>query len=402
VGVVKETVDLLKTESGLYIDSIKERMIALSQMIHENPEISMEEHQASQWLSNELAQHSFATEKGTAGLETAFSAAFKVGSGQPTVCFLVEYDALPDLGHACGHNAHGVTSLAAALATKEILRRHGIDGTVLALGTPAEEIYSGKVTIVESGYFDSVDIAMMVHCFDNDLLYVRTSALDALQIDFKGKVAHASFSPEEGINALNAVLLTFNGIDALRQQTADDVRINGIIVEGGVAPNMVPEQATARFYVRANQRTKLDEVTQKVINCARGAALMTGAEVEISSFEKSLDNIKLSIPLCKAYKENWMQVAGTPLIETLPPPGASTDLGNVSQVVPTIMPTLSISDQPAMPHTPEFAAAAGSDMANERLILGAKVLAATAIDVITNPELLSRIKAEFAEEKAES
>jgi amidohydrolase len=397
---MKGPVDLLKAESGLYIDSIKERMIELSQLIHKNPEISMQEHQAAEWLSKELAHHSFNTEQGTAGLETAFSAAFKAGTGQPTVCFLVEYDALPDLGHACGHNAHGVTSVAAALATKEILNRHGIEGTVLALGTPAEELYSGKVAIVKSGYFDTVDIAMMVHCFDNDLLYVRTSALDALQMDFRGKVAHASFSPEEGVNALNAVILTFNGIDALRQHVGDDVRINGIIDEGGVAPNMVPERASARFYIRANLRAKLDEVTQKVINCARGAALMTGTEVEITNFEKSLDNIKLSIPLCKAYQENWNQIVGTPLIETLPPPGASTDLGNVSQVVPTIMPTLSISNQPAMPHTPEFAAAACSDMADERLIIGAKVLAATAIDVLTSPELLSRIKTSFAEEKA--
>jgi amidohydrolase len=390
----------LKAEAGLYIDSIEKRMIDLARQIHENPEISMEEHRACDWLSKELASHSFDTEKGTAGLETAFSAGYTVGSGRPTVCFIVEYDALPDVGHACGHSAHGVTSVAAALATKEILERHGIDGTVLALGTPGEELYAGKVTIVQSGYFENVDIAMMVHCFDNDLLYVRTSALDALQFDFTGKVAHASFTPEEGINALNAVMLTFNGIDALRQHLTDDVRVNGIILDSGVAPNMVPEKASARFYIRASQRSRLDDVTEKVINCARGAALMTGAELRISSFEPSLDNLMVSVPLCKVYQENWMKIVGTPLIESLPPPGASTDLGNVSQVVPTILPTLSITTEPTTLHTPGFAAATGSALAYERMIIASKVLAATAIDVLTHPELLDGIKADFAEGKA--
>lgn len=386
----------LKDKVCQQIDYYASRAIEISLKLHANPEISYEEKQAATWLSEELGGQGFEVKKKIAGLETAFAGSFKYGSGGPNVCVMLEYDALPGLGHACGHNIHGVSSLAAAVGLKKVMDEYGVQGTIIALGTPGEELYAGKVPIIQSGFFENVDAAMMVHSYSKNVAYAPCLALDAFKFTFKGKPAHAAAAPHEGINALKAAILTFNGVDALREHVTNDVRIHGVIDEGGEAPNIVPEKAVARFYARAISRSYLNEIKAKMKNCARGGAMMTGAEVDISSFEESQDDLLYNEALCQSYEANWRHLIGEPIESRLNEPIFSTDAGNVSQVVPVIHPLISISDTPVVIHTHEFAAAACSDRAHQAMINGAKVLAATALDVLTSPELIAKAKEELS------
>ncbi len=390
------SVEELKEEVINEVDRIKDRMIELSDRIHDNPEISFEEFKASQWLASELKNHGFNVEMRVAGLETAFKATYRIAGERPVVCFMVEYDALPDLGHACGHHMSGVASTAAAIALKKVTERHKLSGTVMALGTPGEELYAGKVHLIKAGIFKEVDVAMMVHAFDRNVLRPPFLALDAWQFDFKGKPAHASGAPHEGINALNAVLLTFRAIDALRQHVKSDVRIHGIITKGGKAPNIVPDEASARFYVRAKERTYLDEVSEKVKNCARGAAIATGAELEISSFEPSLDDLITNPTLSELFRNNWERFTKD-ILEEISESLGSSDVGNVSHVVPTIHPMIAIAPRGILPHTREFTEAGKSEKAHQALIIAAKTLAMTALDVMLNPTLVDKMKKELEE-----
>ncbi|MBW1712739.1 MAG: M20 family metallopeptidase [Deltaproteobacteria bacterium] len=391
----------LKDKVCRQIEGYAGRAKEISLKLHANPEISYQEKQAAAWLSQELADQGFEVEKKVAGLETAFAGVYKSGAGGPTVCFMLEYDALPGLGHACGHNVHGSASLAAAVGLKKIMAEEGLQGTIIALGTPGEELHSGKVPIIRSGFFDNVDAAMMVHSYSQNVTYPPSLALDGLEFTFKGRPAHAAAAPHEGVNALKAAVLTFNGVDALREHVTSDVRIHGVIDKGGEAPNIVPEEAVARFYVRAARRSYLESVREKVKNCARGGALMTGAEVDIVSFEESSDDILYNQALCRAYEANWRELVGEPIESTLPEPIFSTDAGNVSQVVPTIHPLVSITDTPVVVHTHEFAAAASSDRAHQGLINGAKALAATALDVLTSPQLVAQAKKDLTQALAQ-
>lgn len=389
-----KSTDKIKRDVLLEIDKIEKRMIELSDLIHDNPEISYEEYKASKWLIEELKKYGFTIERGIAGLKTAFKADFQIGGKKPVICFMVEYDALPGIGHACGHNFSGTASIAASIAVKNVMKKYNIDGVVIALGTPGEELYSGKVPILEAGHFKGVDAAMMVHAFDRNVVHAPFLALDGLDFIFKGKSVHAAGAPHEGINALNAALITFRGIDALRQHVRDDVRIHGIITEGGEAPNIVPEKASIRFYVRAADRLYLNKVTEKVKNCARGAALMTGAKLEISNFEPKVDNLISNPTLSEIFEKNWKGMFGD-IKKTIEKPLGSTDVGNVSHVVPTIHPMISIAPEGTILHTKELAEAAGSEKAHEALIKAAKTLAATAIDVLTFPEVKERIRKDF-------
>jgi amidohydrolase len=384
----------MKADALLAIDRMKPRMIELSDRLHENPELSYQEYRARDWLTEELETKGFTVVRGIAGLKTAFKATFKREKEHPLVCFMVEYDALPDIGHACGHNVHGTASIAASIAVRHVMETHRVDGSVMALGTPGEELYSGKVAILKAGCFQGVDLAMMVHAYHRDVVQSALLALDALEFTFRGKPAHAAGSPHEGVNALNAARLTFAGIDALRQHVRDDVRIHGIIREGGNAVNVVPERASVRFMVRSKDRWYLNDVTEKVKNCARGAALMTGAELEISHFEPSVDNLISVRSLKQAYRENWERMFGG-IEEEMARPTGSSDVGSVSHVVPTLYPRVSIAPQGILQHTREFAEAAGSEKAHDGLIRAAKALATTALDFLTSKELRERVWKDF-------
>lgn len=385
------SVDELKDEVSIEIDRIYEEMVELSDLIHSNPEIRLEEFKAAKWLTGKLEKYGFRVTRGVGGMETAFKAAHSVEGEKPVIAFLAEYDALPGLGHACGHNVSGAASLAAAIGLSAVMDRHHIVGCVLVLGTSAEENYGGKVRLVKEGVFDGVDAAMMVHAYDANAVYPVTLAVDAVQFEFKGRAAHAAAAPHKGINALDAIIQTFNAINALRQHVRDDARIHGIITEGGIAPNIIPERGVARFYIRAEDRKYLDELTERVKNCARGAALATGCELEISHFGPRINDVKVNKVLAETFRKNLQRFV-TDIREDVVL--GSTDMGNVSYVVPSIHPLISITDKEMPLHTREFAEAAASRRAHDALRVAAKSLSMTAIDLLRSTKI-DEVKREF-------
>lgn len=364
---------------------------ALARKIGEHPELGFQEYNAAKWLGSALEKAGFHVTYGTAGMETAFQA--RLGEGSPQIALLCEYDALPDLGHACGHNLIGAASAGAAMALAEFIGE--LPGTLVVIGAPGEETGGGKVKLVEAGIFQGLDAAMMFHPAAKNLLMSTSNALDAYEFVFIGKTAHAAASPHEGINALDGVIHLFNGINSLRQHLKDDVRVHGIITEGGTAPNVVPERAAARFYMRAATRAGLDEVVEKICAIAQGAALITGAHVQWQKFELSNDNFIPNRTLAKAFGAN-LEILGVTDVEAYSEGRGSSDMGNVSHVVPAIHPYLSVGPN-LVSHTPEFAKACLSPEGLEIAVLAAKALALTAYDLFTDAELLRRVQAEHSQ-----
>jgi len=381
------------------VESNKELYLSTSHQIHENPEIGNEEFFASSLLTDILVKEGFEVEKAVAGHETSFVARKKSAKPGPAIAFLAEYDALPGIGHACGHNIIGTTSVAAAIALSKVLDETG--GEAVVFGTPAEEggpNGSAKGSFVKHGLVDGIDAALMIHPNAETRLTGSSLAVDPLDFEYIGKPAHAAASPHEGINALDAVIQLFNGINALRQQLTDDVRIHGIITHGGDAPNIIPEYAKARFFIRAATRAGLNEVTTRVKAIAEGAALATGAKLNVIAFQNEVDNLLLNNRYDAVFKEVVEELGETVAggREGL----GSTDAGNISQVVPTIHPYIKIGASDLVPHTVPFREAAASERGDQALITGAKALALTALTLLTDAEVLAEIKAEFKEKKA--
>ncbi|TCN27217.1 M20 family metallopeptidase [Mesobacillus foraminis] len=370
----------------------------ISIYIGENPELGHEEFKASEILTRTLRKHDFSVEPGTCNLPTAFTATFDSGKEGPVVAFMAEYDALPEVGHACGHNLIGTMGIAAGIGLSKVVSKTG--GKVIVFGTPAEETSGGKVTMAEEGIFDSVDVALMVHPLDRYTKSGPSLAMDAIQFEFFGKSAHAAASPHQGINALDAVIQLFNSINALRQHITPDARIHGIISEGGKAANVVPDYAVAQFYVRAAKRSYVNELVEKVKHCAEGAALQTGATVKSSFYEFSYDDMITNNELSEAFTKELISL-GVDEAEILDQRDGtgSLDMGNVSQVVPSIHPYIKITNENYACHTNEFREAAMSEQAREAMIRGAKAMALTGYEVLTNPVLLRKIKAEFKQGK---
>lgn len=370
----------------------------ISIYIGENPELGHEEFKASEILTRTLRKHDFSVELGTCNLPTAFTATFDSGKEGPVVAFMAEYDALPEVGHACGHNLIGTMGIAAGIGLSKVVSKTG--GKVIVFGTPAEETRGGKVTMAEEGIFDSVDVALMVHPLDRYTKSGPSLAMDAIQFEFFGKSAHAAASPHQGINALDAVIQLFNSINALRQHITPDARIHGIISEGGKAANVVPDYAVAQFYVRAAKRSYVNELVEKVKHCAEGAALQTGATVKSSFYEFSYDDMITNNELSEAFTKELISL-GVDEAEILDQRDGtgSLDMGNVSQVVPSIHPYIKITNENYACHTNEFREAAMSEQAREAMIRGAKAMALTGYEVLTNPVLLRKIKAEFKQGK---
>lgn len=372
------------------IENIKDRLIQISDYIYNNPEMGHKEFKAVKVLTEELSKHGFAVEKGIAGLETAFKGEYKGVREGPAVGILAEYDALP-MGHACGHNIIGAAAIGAGIALSKVMNQ--LPGKIIIYGTPAEETDGAKVTMCEKGVFDEIDMAMMIHPGDRNVVRNKSLAMDAIEFAYHGRAAHAAAAPHEGINALDGVIMLFNSINALRQQLKDDVRIHGIITEGGVAPNIIPEKAVARFYVRAAERSYLNEVVEKVMKCAEGAAISTGCRLEHRNFELSFDNLVTNTVLAEVFENNLREL-GEPLHEAREMMG-STDMGNVSHVVPAIHPYIAIGDKGLPGHTKEFLEAAGSSQGHKGLITGAKALAMTAVDILADPEIIKKAREEF-------
>jgi amidohydrolase len=382
----------LKDRVRLELDAMRDSLGTLSRRIYENPELGFEERKALRWVSAFLREAGFSVEPGTAGIETAFRAEVRGEKDRPNVALLAEYDALKGLGHACGHNLICAASVGAAAALHRAAPR--LPGTLTVLGTPAEEGGGGKVIMVDRGVFNGIDAAMMFHP-SRDNWWVRGAlACQPLSIKFRGRPAHAAAMPERGINALNALLLTFHAIDSLRQHVPADVRIHGIITHGGDAPNIVPAYAEAEFLVRAARRKTLDEVMIKVKRCADAGAAATGATVEMEEglvyAERNNNRV-----LAGLFGENMRRLG---IAGDEPPASAgvgSSDIGNVSMVVPAIHPYLKIVDGDVSGHTPEFREAAGSAQGFEAMLNAAKGLAMTVLDVMYRPDVLELMRREF-------
>ncbi len=347
-------------------------------------------------MTSFLADNGFKVERGIYGLETAFRATY--GKGKPVIALLAEYDALPEMGHACGHNLIGTASVGGAVGARKAVDEYG--GQIVVLGTPAEELYGGKVTMAQRGAFADLDAAMMFHPGGHDSVVTEALACQGLNIEFFGKASHAAGRPESGINALEAMILSFNAIDALRQHIKSKARIHGIITDGGQAANVVPAHSAGNFLVRAPDETYLAELKEKVVNCFKGAAQATGARLEFKWDELCYAPMLNNLTLGQLFMRNMNRIGRKTRMVDPDKSFGSTDFGNVSQLVPGIHASVSITSQRGtVTHSPQFAEAAVSEKGLAAMLDAAKALALTAADLLADPEILVKVKAEFFKHK---
>jgi len=376
------------------IENNSNQLKELSLKIHANPEIGLQEIKTAALICQFLEQNGFAVERGICELPTAFSACY--GRGRPAIALIAEYDALPKLGHACGHNIISAISVGAAIASKLAVDQFG--GSIFVIGTPAEEFWGGKVAMAAKGAFDHLDFVMMVHPGWEDRAIHYTYASQALEVEFFGVASHASARPELGINALEAMIQSFVHINSLRQHIKQNARITGIITNGGEAPNIVPAYSAASFTIRAADDAYLEELKQKVLNCFVGAATSTGARLEYKWPNEPRHSMRTNFTLAELFSQNLQLLGRTPRIPNPNELGGSADLGNVSQLAPAIHAWIAITSG-ARPHDPEFASAAASEEGMQALIDGAKALALTVVDLLAAPDIRVKIKEEFQGKK---
>ncbi|AYC28513.1 M20 family metallopeptidase [Paenisporosarcina cavernae] len=375
-----------------YLKELEKELWGMSDYLYHHPELGDQEVESMKLLSSYLEKHQFMVEKGIVGRKTAFKATFDSALPGPTIAFLAEYDALPDIGHGCGHNMIGTMSVGAGVLLSKVAMELG--GKVVVLGTPAEETNGAKVDMASNGIFDDIDVAMMVHPADQSYQSGDSLAMDAIQFNFTGKSSHAAASPEEGINALDAVIHLFNGIATLRQHVPSDVRMHGIIKEGGIAANIIPEKASAQFYLRAKDRSTLNGIRKKVELIASGAAAMTGANIETHPYELSYDNMKTNKTLSALFTKNLL-TSGVKKVHPAKSSTGSIDMGNVSHVIPAIHPYIGLDAPGLIAHTREFADRTITPVGHAVLSQGVFTLAKTAADILGNEILLQEIKEEF-------
>lgn len=374
----------------------------ISDFIFKHPELGGEEVESCRFLSDLMRKEGFEVQQPYGREKTAFRAEKKNGNG-PVIALLAEYDALPGYGahdkpaHACGHNWISAVCAGTAITLGRMLQH--LNGTILLIGTPAEENYGGKVTMLEDGCFDDVDIALQAHLEARTDIMAPALAMDSLQFSFTGKAAHAAQFPYEGINALDAAQLTFAGINALRQQVKPDIRIHGIITDGGQVVNTIPEHAECSFYVRGQKRAYVNTITQKVINCAKGAALMTGAKLELSRPDASLDDIVTIPVLGELAEKNMLQNGFTQAYRTQEPSPGSTDIGNVSNHIPTLYAEIALDDGLDFKvHDEDALKYANAPAAYKRMHQMIKSFSGMAIDLYDNPNFVERAKAELKQQ----
>lgn len=380
----------LKTAVLETIDSLDDQLQELSQRIHANPELGFSEVNASAWLTELLRSHGLGVDQGVAELPTAFRGAYQGRQG-PTIALLAEYDALPEVGHGCGHNLICTASSMAAIALAKAWP--DLPGKIVVMGTPAEEGGGGKILMIERGAFSDVDLSMMFHPGVATIVNTPSLAATTLQFRFTGKASHAAIGPWDGVNAADAAMLFFNGVNAMRQHVRPDVRLHGYIHEAGVKPNIIPAHAGIEFMVRANRAEDMHRLVNRVLDIARGAALMTGASFEYTQDRPYLD-YRHSHALGAAAENNLTRLGVDTTPVTPETPRASGDAGNVSHLVPHLSLMVSISDTPIPGHSPEWRDAAGSPTGAQALRTAAKTLALTSIDVFSDPELLAQAKRE--------
>ncbi len=381
--------DQLKRQAQEAIDKLQTELLTLSHNIHANPETAFEEHKAVAFIAQTLRQQGFEVQVGIAGLDTALIAS-KDGKGEgPHVAFLAEYDALPGVGHACGHNVIATCAVGAFLGTSAVMENFA--GRVSIIGTPAEEAGGGKVILLDAGVFDDVDFALMIHPSSGRSLINRGGrAATSIEINFIGKAVHSS-APGRGINALSAVIATFQHIDMLRPTFEMEDNVNGIITNGGLAANIIPGEAACKFSLRARTLIDLERLAEKVKLAANTAAQLTGAQVEIKVHPMYAERYP-NLPMGEAFKANMAQLGEE--MEYANPTGlyGSSDIGNVSIKIPAIHEYLWIAPAGVASHNAEFTVESISQRADEICIKGAKGLAMTAIDIFSSTELQEKIK----------
>jgi amidohydrolase len=376
------------------VEDLTPQLLASSHDIHANPELAFREHRACARLSDELEEGGFTVERGAGGLPTAFKATFSGGEPGPTIAILAEYDALPGIGHGCGHNVIATSALGAGLALAKA--SVPFPGTILVVGTPAEEGGGGKILLAEAGVFEGVDVAYMLHPSQTNMVKRGSLANSRVEVVFHGRAAHAAGAPDLGINALEAVIQTFVGINARRLHMRDDARVHGIVTDGGKAVNIIPDRAAARFSVRARDRAYQRRLIEMVRQAAEAGALATGATLEWTE-TRGYSNMIANEVVADVFAQH-LRATGRVVDEPRPNQRmGSTDMGDISQLMPAVHAYLAISPRDVPNHTVGFTEAAGSPAGDQAVIDGALAMAQTAADLFADPSLVALAQAEFQE-----
>ena len=389
--------NIFEENVGIFDENIrkyKSRVIEINNYLSDNPEISGQEFRAVELIADALQKEGFNVEKNFDNLPTAFRAVYGKNNHKRKIAILTEYDALPEIGHACGHCVSCATSLLAGLALKDF--QDILNADIHIVGTPCEETEGGKVIMVRDGVFNDYDMAIMLHMYDANITYPNTLALDSYTYKFYGKSSHASSAPWDGLNAFNGVQLLFHGIDMLRQHVKPDVRLHGIIRYPGEAPNIVPELCIAEIYCRAREREYLNDVIRKVDNCAKGAAIATGTTWEKFLTDNPYDNLKFNKTgnqvLEECYADVGLELNGDP--DDL---FGSTDAGNVSFVCPTFHGTIQLVDKGIAIHSKEFEEFTKGPVAEDTIEKGGKIIGRQIIKIFSDDELYAKMMADFKE-----
>jgi amidohydrolase len=392
---VSTAADAFKPRVADAVERLGDELEQLSLRIHDHPELCFKEEQAHAWLAEFLERHGARVERGV-GLPTAFRPTIAGAGPGPRVAILCEYDALPGIGHACGHNVIAAAGAGAGAALARGLGRLPFAGEIQVIGTPAEEGGAGKVKLLEAGVFRDVDAALMIHGRSGTRVWRPSLGIVKVKVEFFGRAAHASSWPWRGVNALNAVIQLFVALDAMRQQLRPDARVHGIIVNGGAQPNIIPEYASADFYLRSLDKAYCFELLRRFQACAEGAATATGCTTKVTPDPIAHEPLRPNAVMARLFARNLASIDAPEDPEEADAGYGSTDCGNLSQAIPTIHPYVRISPDGVPAHSREFAEWARSPLARAGILVGAKALAMTALDLLASPDALRQAKDDFA------
>jgi amidohydrolase len=390
--------DAVKPRVTAAVDALADELERLSHQLHDHPELAFKEEQAHTWLTEFLAKKGATVERGVGGLPTAFRATIPGTAPGPTIAIMAEYDALPGIGHACGHNVIATAGVGAGAALAQALGTLPFAGRIQVIGTPAEEGGAGKVKLMDAGVFEGVDAAMMIHGRCGTQVWRPTLGIIKVKVEFFGQAAHASSWPWRGVNALNAVISLFNALDAMRQQIHTDARVHGVITRGGEQANIIPEYTSAEFYLRATTVPYCHELLRRFTTAAEGAAIATGCRVQVTADPTVHEPMKANPTMAELFRRNLAYIDFPEDPDDGQAGYGSTDCGNVSQRLPTIHPYIRISPDGVPGHSREFAQWARSPLARAGMVAGAKALALTALDLLAAPDALARAVADFSRE----
>jgi amidohydrolase len=388
--------DDMKNKVAAAVDQLADELEGLSHRIHAHPELAFKEEKAAAWLTEFLEKQGAQVERGVGGLPTAFRATIAGTGSGPTVAILAEYDALPGIGHACGHNVIATAGTGAGAAIALALKRLPFTGRIEVIGTPAEEGGAGKVKLMEAGVFKDVDCAMMIHGRPGTQVWRPSLGIIKVECEFSGKAAHASSWPWRGVNALNAMIQLFVSLDAMRQQLRPDARVHGVITKGGEQANIIPEHTAAEFYLRAPKTEYCKELLRRFQAAADGAAIATGCTAKVTPDPIVHEPLKPNFTMAGLFAKNLERIDFPEDPDDGQAGYGSTDCGNVSQALPTIHPYIRISPDGVPGHSREFAEWAKSPLARAGMVAGAKALALTALDLVADPAQVQRAREEFA------